>query len=403
MEKAKTVSKEVRKDVKQMTFPYHTDKTDDFTSEEVNLANRCHGLHLEGLDLALTPAGMHYLLIHFDIPTGPATAESTYRLKLRGLVDRPLELSMADIRRRPRVSIPVTMECAGNGRINMKKRYWTHVPWQNEALGTAVWTGTPLKDLLEEAGLQDKAIELLFTGLDKGLQGGEMQYYQRCLTIDDATREEVILAYEMNGQPLLPQHGAPLRLIVPGWYGMTNVKWLDSIEAISTPFDGYQMQAYMFTQYPGDPQGKRMRHLKVRSLMVPPGVPDFFTRVRLVEEGNVKLKGRAWAGPLAVKQVLVSVDGGVTWAEATLAAKAVGKFAWIAWSFEWRNARAGAKHFLMTKAIDELGNVQDNAEEWNYYAMGATVPQSVPVVVVSSPEWRITGKPLPNPPRHPKL
>jgi len=227
MEKAKPVSKGVVKDVKQMALPYHTDKTDDFTAEEVNLANRCHGLHLEGLDLALTPAGMHYLLIHFDIPTGPATAEATYRLKLRGLVDRPLELSMADIRRRPRVSIPVTMECAGNGRINMKKRYlqtssppsppftpplpehvcsgfpfiiiiffclfryWTHVPWQNEALGTAVWTGTPLKDLLDEAGLQDKAIELLFTGLDKGLQGGEMQYYQRCLTIDDATREEV--------------------------------------------------------------------------------------------------------------------------------------------------------------------------------------------------------------------
>ncbi|ELR14252.1 nitrate reductase (NADH), putative [Acanthamoeba castellanii str. Neff] len=126
-----------------------------------------------------------------------------------------------------------------------------------------------------------------------------------------------------------------------------------------------------------------MRHLKVRSLMVPPGVPDFFTRVRLVEEGNVKLKGRVWAGPLAVKQVLVSVDGGVTWAEATLAAKAVGNGA----------TRAGAKHFLMTKAIDELGNAQDNADEWNYYAMGATVPQS----------WRITGKPLPNPPRHPKL
>ncbi len=123
MEKAKPVSTEVVKDVKQMTFPYHTDKTDDFTAEEVNLANRCHGLPLEGLDLALTPAGMHYLLIHFDIPIGPATAEATYRLKLRGLVDRELELSMADIRRRPRVSIPVTMECAGNGRINMKKRY----------------------------------------------------------------------------------------------------------------------------------------------------------------------------------------------------------------------------------------------------------------------------------------
>jgi DMSO/TMAO reductase YedYZ molybdopterin-dependent catalytic subunit len=152
-------------------------------------------------------------------------------------------------------------------------------------VGTAVWTGTPLRDLLEEAGLQSQAIELLFTGLDKGLQGGEMQHYQRSLSLDDATREEVrkpllhmhsahalthhtralmhdttrcdddvlqvILAYEMNGQPLLPQHGAPLRLIVPGWYGMTNVKWLDSIEAVAKPFDGYQMQAYMFTKYPG--------------------------------------------------------------------------------------------------------------------------------------------------------
>jgi DMSO/TMAO reductase YedYZ molybdopterin-dependent catalytic subunit len=104
---------------------------------------------------------------------------------------------------------------------------------------------------------------------------------------------KVILAYEMNGQPLLPQHGAPLRLIVPGWYGMTNVKWLDSIEAISTPFNGYQMQAYMYTRYPGDKEGERMRHLKVRSLMVPPGVPDFFTRVRLVEEGTHSETGQA--------------------------------------------------------------------------------------------------------------
>jgi hypothetical protein len=146
-----------------------------------------------------------------------------------------------------------------------------------------------------------------------------------------------------------------------------------------------------------------MKHLKVRSLMVPPGVPDFFTRVRLVEEDTVQLRGRAWAGPLAVKRVLVSVDGGDTWEEAKLAAKPVGKFAWIGWTYEWRGARAGEKRFLLTKAIDESGAVQDDANEWNYYAMGATVPQSVPVLVVSAAEWRITGKPLQDPPRHPKL
>ncbi len=99
---------------------FHTERRDDFTAEEVNLANRCHGLHLEGLNLDITPPGMHYLLIHYDIPT--SIDQATYRLKLKGLFDKPLELSMADIRRKPKVSIPVTMECAGNGRINMKKR-----------------------------------------------------------------------------------------------------------------------------------------------------------------------------------------------------------------------------------------------------------------------------------------
>jgi DMSO/TMAO reductase YedYZ molybdopterin-dependent catalytic subunit len=330
-----------------------------------------------------------------------------------------------------------------------------------EAIGTAVWTGVPLKDLLADAGLNNDAVELLFTGMDKGIQGGELQYYQRSLSIEDATRDEVrirvvvvvvvvvvcvcgergvcmlnqmtahtctqvILAYEMNGQPLLPQHGAPLRLIVPGWYGMTNVKWLDSIEAISTRFDGYQMQAYTFTKFPGthannfplecfflpltlprlltkgDPETKRMREIKVRSLMVPPGIPDFFTRVRLVEEGDVPLFGRAWAGPRAVKRVLVSTNGGTSWDDATLAPKPVGKFAWIAWSYVWKDARVG-KHYLMTKAIDEQDNVQDEIEEWNYYAMGATMPQSVPVLVLSKAEWRITGKQLHNAPRHPKL
>jgi DMSO/TMAO reductase YedYZ molybdopterin-dependent catalytic subunit len=397
---SKTASLKTLGDVKKMTFPYHTEKKDDFTVEEVNLANRCHGLQLEALNLDLTPVGMHYLLIHFDVPTN--IDEGKYRLKLRGFFDKKLDLSLADLRRRPRVSVPVTMECAGNGRVNMKKRYWTHVPWNMEAIGTAVWTGVPLKDLLADAGLKNDAVELLFTGMDKGIQGGELQYYQRSLSIEDATKGEVLLAYEMNGQPLLPQHGAPLRLIVPGWYGMTNVKWLDSIEAISTRFDGYQMQAYTFTKFPGDPETKRMREIKVRSLMVPPGIPDFFTRVRLVEEGDVPLFGRAWAGPRAVKRVLVSTDGGSSWDDATLAPKPVGKFAWIGWSYLWKDARVG-KHFLMTKAIDEQGNVQDETEEWNYYAMGATMPQSVPVLVISEAEWRITGKQLHNAPRHPKL
>jgi len=394
------LTKKASQSVQALTFPYHTEDKYDFTREEVNLASRCHGFPLEALDLDVTPTGMHYLLIHFDIPM---ISPNKYRLKLSGLFQRKLELSLEDLRRRPRVSIPVTMECAGNGRTNMKKRYWTHVPWSECAVGTSVWTGTPLKGLLEEAGLQSSAVELLFTGLDKGLQGEELQYYQRSLTIEEASHDEVILAYEMNGQPLLPQHGAPLRLIVPGWYGMTNVKWLDSIRAIDTPFDGYQMKAYMFIRYPDDPEGKRMRHMKVRSLMIPPGVPDFFTRVRIVEEGDmIPLRGRAWAGPNAVAKVLVSVDGGSNWHEATLGPRNLGKFAWIRWSYEWNNVKPG-RYYLLSKAIDEKGNVQDQKDVFNYYAMGTTVPQSVPVLVVTKAEWRVSGKKLQNSPRHPKL
>ena len=112
------------------------------------------------------------------------------------------------------------------------------VPWQLEAVGTAEWTGTPLRGLLEEAGLRDDAVEILFTGLDRGVQGDEVQYYQRSLTIDEASGEDVLLAYQMNGEPLSPPHGYPLRLIVPCWYGMTNVKWLGRVEAIGEPFHG---------------------------------------------------------------------------------------------------------------------------------------------------------------------
>lgn len=164
---------------------------------------------------------MHYLLIHYDIPK---IDEAKYAVHVTGLVDRKLTLDMANIRARPKVKMPVTMECGGNGRMGQLHRLWAHVPWNREAIGTAEWAGTPLRPILEEAGVQDGAIDVVFTGRDKGLQGNQVQFFQRSLTIQHALADEVFLAYEMNGQPLLPQHGFPLRLIVPGWLGMTNVK-----------------------------------------------------------------------------------------------------------------------------------------------------------------------------------
>src|SRR2546422_10879458 len=132
------------------------------------------------------------------------------------------------------------MECAGNGRAFLNPRRLSQ-PWLLEAVGTAEWTGTPLHAILEEAGLDQSAREIVFTALDRGVEGEQLQYFQRSLSVSEAIREEVLLAYQMNGQPLPPQHGYPLRLVVPGWYGMASVKWLERIEAGAESFHGYQM------------------------------------------------------------------------------------------------------------------------------------------------------------------
>ena len=161
--------------------------------------------------------GLHYLLVHYDIPVVDPAA---WRLTVGGRTERALELSLEDLRARDAVTVPVTMECAGNGRARLEPRPVSQ-PWLAEAIGTAEWTGTPLAPLLAEAGLLDDALEVVFTGLDRGVEGGVEQVYERSLTLADAQRDDVLLAYAMGGAPLPPQHGFPLRLVVPGWYGMT--------------------------------------------------------------------------------------------------------------------------------------------------------------------------------------
>jgi DMSO/TMAO reductase YedYZ molybdopterin-dependent catalytic subunit len=344
-----------------------------FYREEVQLGLRNHGMPLEGLRYPITPTGMHYVLVHFDIP---AVDETGWRLEIDGLVDRPLTLALDDFRRRRAVAMPVTMECAGNGRALMEPRPVSQ-PWHSEAIGTAEWTGTPLRPLLDEAGLSPEANELVFTGLDRGVQGDIVQDYQRSLSVEDASREEVLLVYAMNGRPLEPQHGHPLRLLVPGWYGMTSVKWLARIEAVRGAFEGYQMTgSYRYSQAEDDP-GEPVTLVKVRALIVPPGIPDFVTRTRLVEAGQVRLIGRAWAGRLAVAGVEVSMDGGETWAEAELG-KPVGRFAWSEWSYDWL-APPGT-HELCVRARDSAGNVQPDTL-WNYQGMGNNMVQRVEVIV----------------------
>lgn len=352
--------------------------SDSFYPEEIQLALRNRGMPLEALRYSLTPTGMHFLLIHFDIPEVDA---GKWQLKIGGLVANPVNLTLEDIKQRPSQTLAVTMECAGNGRALMNPRPLSQ-PWLLEAVGTAEWTGTPLRGILEEAGIAPNAVEILFTGLDQGVQGNEVQYYQRSLSIDEATRDEMLLAYEMNGEALQPQHGYPLRLIVPGWYGMTSVKWLDRIEAIAKPFDGYQMSAtYRFSQTKNDP-GEPVTLIRVRALMSPPGIPDFMTRTRLVEPGPVSITGRAWAGRQQVAGVEVSTDGGSTWDQASLDERGdgpVSPFAWRPWSFQW-DARPG-RYILLVRATDSQGNVQPVSQPWNFQGMGNNIAQRVEVLV----------------------
>src|SRR5690348_2745532 len=190
----------------------------DLTPEELRLAVRNHSMPLEALRYDVTPVGLHYLLIHFDIPAVDAT---TFALSVSGRVRTPLRLSLDDIQARPATTLAVTLECAGNGRSRLTPRPMSQ-PWVEEAVGTAEWTGTPLRSILEEAGMEGDARTVVFTGLDRGVQGGVDQFYERSLSVADATRDEVLLAYAVNGRPLPPQHGFPLRVVVPGWYGMTS-------------------------------------------------------------------------------------------------------------------------------------------------------------------------------------
>jgi len=342
------------------------------TFEELQLATRNLGMPLEALRYDVTPTGLHYLLVHFDIP---ALDPAEWRLQVGGLVDRPALLDLDAIRALPRRTLTVTLECAGNGRARLAPRPISQ-PWLNEAVGTAEWTGTPLEGVLRQAGLRDGAVEVVFTGADHGVEKGYEHDYARSLRVEDAMRPEVLLAYEMNGRPLEPQHGFPLRLLVPGWYGMMHVKWLTRIEAVAAPFDGYQQQvAYWYKRDAEDP-GVPVTRIQPRALLIPPGFPDFLTRRRIVEQGPLRISGRAWSGTASIERVELGVDG--AWTTATLD-EPVGPFAWRGWSCTW-NATAG-DHVLSCRAADATANQQPTEQPWNLQGMGNNMVQQVPVTV----------------------
>jgi DMSO/TMAO reductase YedYZ molybdopterin-dependent catalytic subunit len=342
------------------------------TAMELAQATRNRGTPLEALRHDVTPLGLHYLLVHFDIP---AVDPGSWRLRVGGNVRRELELSLDEIRALPATTMPVTLECAGNGRAWLEPRPMTQ-PWLHEAVATASWTGTSLSGVLDEAGIERDTVEIVFRGADHGIEGGEELDYARSLPVAEAMRPEVLIAYEMNGRPLEPQHGSPLRLLVPGWYGMTSVKWLSSIEAVTEPFQGFhQVVAYHYQQSEEDP-GEPVTRIRPRALMIPPGFPDFPERRRYIDRDSVTIQGRAWSGTAPIVRVEVGSDGG--WFEAELA-EPVGEWAWRGWSYEWE--AVPGDHVLSCRATDATGDAQPLEPPWNFQGMGNNLVQEVYVTV----------------------
>ena len=346
--------------------PYH--------AHEVGLANRNSGILLEALRHDVTPVGLHYLLNHFDVPYVPADAG--WRVEIGGRVRNAGAISLEEIKRLPSRTQRVTLECAGNGRATLTPRYLSQ-PWAYEAVGTAEWTGTPLRHLLDRAGLLDDVVEIAFIGADRGFDRGHEHNYGRSLTREMALDEDVLVVWAMNGTPLLPQHGAPLRMIVPGWYGMASVKWLERIEVLERPYDGYQqVSGYQYRSVPGGP-ATPVTSMRVKSLLVPPGIPDFYTRARMVDAGPVPLFGRAWSGGgVPIAKVEVGING--AWREAKLEPNN-DRFAWTGWRLTW-DATPG-EYEVACRATDANGDTQPLQARWDSSGFGNNLVHRVPVTV----------------------
>ena len=347
-----------------------------FTHEETVLAFRNHGFHLEMLREPITPLGSHFLLIHFDIPKLDA---ADYRIAIGGRVRTPLTVTLDDLKRRDVVKQPSILECAGTGRSYAHPRA-IYVPWFNEPIGVYEYTGTPLRPLLEEAGLLDDAVEIVFGGHDEGVDLGVRHHFERALPVDEALGDGVILAWEANGQPLLPAHGFPLRLVVPSWYGMASVKWLSSITVIDHPFQGVeQEQVYRLQTSPSD-GGRPVQKKSVRAAMMPPGFPDAISRYRFLSPGRHMLQGMAWSGHGPIVRVEVSTDDRRTWKEAKLE-RPVSPYAWTPWKFEW-NVTTPGEYLLSSRATDAERNIQPLEPFWNVQGMAQNAVERIPARVL---------------------
>jgi len=304
----------------------------------------------------LTPNDSFYVRTHFEVPGVEA---KTWRLGIEGEVERPFELSYDELRRMPSTTVTALLECSGNGRVFLEPPQ-VSIRWELGAVSTAAWTGVPLSAVLERAGLKPSAVEVILEGSDKGEfkepnpRTPGVIPYARSLPLAKAKAPEVLLAYEMNGEPLPPKHGHPVRAVVAGWYGMASVKWLKRVVVTDRPFNGY-FQTFMYSiweRHAGLPTLVPVSDIQMKSQIARPSPYE------VVPKGTkYHMIGAAWAGESDVAKVDVSDDGGKSWAVARLLGEPV-KYAWRFWEHDWRTPERPGRHVIMARATDDQGREQ---------------------------------------------
>ncbi|MFD4182668.1 sulfite oxidase [Rhodococcus sp. NPDC058514] len=309
----------------------------------------------------LTDPAAFFVRNHFATPRLDVPA---WRLRVDGAVRRPVTLTYRQLSDLATAEVEAVLECAGNGRARMRPRP-PGVPWGQRAAGCAHFVGTPLRAVLDHAGLDRSACEIVFAGADG---------FERSLAVADAVHPGVLLAGEMGGAPLTPDHGAPVRLVVPGWYGVASVKWLTHITAVTTPFRGRFQTEYVYRR-PDDSAVTPVQRLRVQSLISSPREGAVLPR------GPVTITGHAWSGEAPVERVEVSIDGGASWLGAQVRPATPAGCGWSHWSFTAAAPEPGRLR-VQARATDRLGHVQPSSAEWNALGFGNNAVSAIEITMV---------------------